>query len=102
MNGVDDLGGTHGHGKINPEQNEPLWHADWEKRVFGLFYGAFAEGAFNVDEFRYGIEMMEPAEYLKSSYYEHWLHTLEAALIRKGMITQAELDKKYNELKGTA
>ncbi len=102
MNGVHDLGGTHGHGPINPEPNEPMFHADWEKRVFALFFGTAAEGFLNVDEFRYAIERMGPADYLTSSYYEHWLHTYETILVEKGILTQAELDKKYAELKEAA
>ena len=34
-------------------------------------------GFFGVDQFRYGIEQMHPAEYLASRYYEHWVHTAE-------------------------
>jgi nitrile hydratase subunit beta len=37
---------------------------------------------------------MDPADYLRSSYYEHWLHSLETLLVEKGVISEAELDKK--------
>ncbi|HWC93877.1 MAG TPA: nitrile hydratase subunit beta, partial [Pseudolabrys sp.] len=33
MNGGQDLGGTHGHGPVMPEPNEPVFHAEWEKRA---------------------------------------------------------------------
>ena len=38
MNGAHDLGGMHGFGTIapEPEAEEPVFHAAWEKRVFGL------------------------------------------------------------------
>ena len=36
MNGGQDLGGVHGFGPVEPEQNEPVFHADWEKRAFAL------------------------------------------------------------------
>jgi nitrile hydratase len=98
MNGVHDLGGTHGHGPINPQPNEPVFHEPWEKRAFAMFFATFAGGFLNVDEFRYAIERMDPAEYLSSSYYEHWVHTYETLLTEKGVLTQAELDKKYAEL----
>ena len=44
MNGVHDLGGMHGFGRINaePESVEPVFHAEWERRVFGLFLAAGA------------------------------------------------------------
>ena len=36
MNGIHDMGGMHGLGPIAPEQNEPVWHAPWEARVYAL------------------------------------------------------------------
>jgi nitrile hydratase beta subunit len=94
MNGIHDLGGMHGIGAIAPEKDEPVFHMDWERRMFGLFIAAFAGGHYNVDEFRHAIERMPPAEYLTSSYYEHWLHSLETLLVEKGVIKKEELDAK--------
>lgn len=98
MNGIHDLGGMHGLGPIAPETNEPVFHEDWERRVFGVMIATFAGGNFNVDEFRHGIERMNPADYLGTSYYEHWLHTIEANLIEKGVITRKELDDRIARL----
>lgn len=98
MNGVHDLGGMHGMGPIDPEKGEPVFHSDWERRVFGVMIATFAGGHYNVDEFRHGIERMDPAEYLRSSYYEHWLHTIESNLLEKGLITREELERKWAEL----
>ena len=36
VNGGQDLGGTHGHGPVKPEPNEPVFHDEWEKRAFAL------------------------------------------------------------------
>ena len=55
MNGVHDLGGLDGMGPVNPDPNEPLFHAEWEKRVFGMFLPIFACGYFNLDELRHAI-----------------------------------------------
>ncbi len=30
MDGIHDMGGMHGFGKVEPEPNEPVFHADWE------------------------------------------------------------------------
>lgn len=102
MNGVHDLGGMHGFGPIRAEQNEPVFHHDWERRVFGVMMATFGGGHFNVDQFRHGIERMEPAEYLSSSYYEHWLHALETLLQEHGVVTAEELEAKWKELSGGA
>ena len=78
MNGVFDLGGTDGLGKVeNDHMSEPVFRADWEKRAFSMFAQSARAGLFNVDQFRHGIEKMDPAEYLISNYYEHWVHTVE-------------------------
>ena len=36
MNGVHDMGGMHGFGKVEPEPNEPVFHAAWEGRVLAM------------------------------------------------------------------
>ncbi len=37
-------------------------------------------GDWSIDEDRSACESMHPAKYLKTSYYEHWLHGLESLL----------------------
>lgn len=94
MNGVHDLGGTDGLGPVQVEQDEPVWHADWEKAVFAMFPTNAAKGFFGVDEFRYGIEQMPAAEYLLSPYYEHWAHTIEHYAVKAGAVDPEELEKR--------
>ena len=98
MNGIHDLGGMHGLGPIRPEPDEPVFHEDWERRMFGLFIAAFGGGHFNVDEFRHAIERMGPAHYLESSYYEHWLSAIETLLVEKGVLTQDEFAARKAQL----
>ena len=98
MNGIHDLGGMHGVGPIEVEDNEPVFHHDWEKRVFGLFFGIAVHRIFNLDELRHAIERMGAAEYLGSSYYEHWLHAFETLLVEKGAITAAEYAQRCREV----
>lgn len=95
MNGIHDLGGMHGFGAVTRERDEPVFHAAWERRVFGLFAPAFAAGLFCVDEFRHAIERMGAAAYLESSYYEHWLHAIETLALEKGMVTAEELRQAH-------
>ena len=33
MNGVHDMGGMHGFGPIEVEENEPVFHEPWEGRL---------------------------------------------------------------------
>ena len=94
MNGVHDLGGTDGLGPVPVEENEPVWHADWEKAAFSFFAASFRAGLFGVDQFRYGIEQMHPAVYLLSPYYEHWAHAVEHYGVEKGVFDPEEIERR--------
>jgi nitrile hydratase beta subunit len=94
MDGVHDMGGMHGFGPVAREENEPLFHAEWERTVYSMSRAIRVQGLINIDESRHGIERMPPAEYLASSYYERWLSSLERNLIDKGLITREELDQR--------
>jgi nitrile hydratase len=90
MNGVHDMGGMHGFGRVVVERDEPVFHAGWERRVFALASAALGAGVANVDEFRHAIERIPPARYLASSYYQRWLDAVESLLIEKGVLTRDE------------
>jgi nitrile hydratase subunit beta len=91
MNGIHDLGGMHGFGPVNPEPNEPVFRHEWEGRVFALNMASGFLGRWNIDMGRYAREQMPPAEYLATTYYEHWLYGLERLLVEKGLVTAGEL-----------
>jgi len=100
MNGIHDLGGMHGLGPVMAEQNEPVFHHAWEKRVFGMFLPIFATGTFNIDQLRHAIERMGAPTYLNTSYYEHWLFAYETLLTEKGVITHEELAARRAKIAG--
>jgi nitrile hydratase subunit beta len=98
MNGIHDMGGMHGFGRVEREDNEPVFHAAWEARVLGLSRACSARELFNIDESRHAIERMAPVDYLQSSYYERWLDRTVRLLVEKGVITRAELERRMAEL----
>ena len=91
MNGVHDMGGMDGFGKVEPELNEPMFHAEWEARVLAMVRAMGAAGAFNIDTSRFYRETLPPHVYLGSSYYRKWQLGLEGLLMDKGYITTEEL-----------
>ena len=91
MNGVHDMGGMQGLGRIEYEENELPFHAAWEGRVHGLNRAMGAWGKWNLDAWRHDIELLPPADYLRMSYYEKWLATLEQRVVRYGLVTEEEL-----------
>ena len=94
MNGVHDLGGNHGFGPVEREPNEPVFHADWEKAVLVMNLVGMIKRIFNIDEFRHGVERMGQARYLHTSYYEHWLASVETLFVEKGVVGRDELDTR--------
>ena len=84
MDGVHDMGGMHGFGKVEPEPNEPVFHAPWEGRTYAINRALGYTGIWTIDETRAGIERLPPAVYLGSSYYRKWELRLENLLVEKG------------------
>ena len=91
MNGVHDMGGMHGFGKVEPEPDEPVFHAPWEARVLALVRAMGNTGAFNIDMARYSREALPPPVYLASSYYKRWLLALESLLSQRELVAADDL-----------
>jgi nitrile hydratase len=96
MNGIHDMGGMDGFGPVVREQNEPVFHADWEGRVYALASIALRLGLINIDELRHAIERIPPERYLKSSYYERWLAAVETLVVERRVATREELIAKQD------
>ena len=97
MNGAHDLGGMHGFGPVVLEPDEPVFHAEWERRTFALTLAMGGWRRWNLDMSRHAREQMPPAEYLATSYYEHWLWGLERLVERHGFLTRAEIDRRVRQ-----
>ncbi len=91
MNGAHDMGGMHGFGPVVEEENEPVFHADWERTTFSTLIALIVTGRFAVDQLRRNIERQDPAVYLSQTYYERWLHALEAMITEAGLVSAEEV-----------
>jgi nitrile hydratase beta subunit len=94
MDGVHDLGGKQGHGPVVHPEDEPVFGSEWEKRVLPMFPAMAMAGAFNLDEFRSGMEQIPAAEYLTSRYYEHWMHSMVLHGTKAGIFDPDELERR--------
>jgi len=52
-----------------------------------------------VDELRRGIEAIPEADYLRLSYYRRWIRSITDNLLRKGVVTEAELRAALEQAK---
>jgi nitrile hydratase subunit beta len=91
MNGVHDMGGMDGFGKVEPEPNEPVFHSAWEARVMAMNRALGATGEWNIDMSRFSLESLRPDVYLASSYYRKWFLGLERRLLERDLITEDEI-----------
>jgi nitrile hydratase beta subunit len=91
MNGVHDMGGMDGFGKVEPEANEPVFHSAWEARVMAMNRALGATGEWNIDMSRFSLESLRPDVYLASSYYRKWFLGLERRLLERDLIAEDEI-----------
>jgi nitrile hydratase subunit beta len=91
MNGAQDLGGQMGHGPVTPERDEPIFHAEWEKRAMAMVVAMGPTGFWNLDTVRHARESLPPAIYLSVSYYEIWMRALAHLAIANDLATEDEL-----------
>ncbi|MBD21473.1 MAG: nitrile hydratase subunit beta [Rhodospirillaceae bacterium] len=94
MNSIHDMGGMHGFGPVKIEENEPVFHADWESRVYALVRTWYPWGRYRSwGSFRHNLEKIPPKDYLDMSYYERWFYVYEKKAIETGIVKRAELER---------
>jgi nitrile hydratase subunit beta len=94
VDGVHDLGGMEDFGPIVVEPAEPAFHAPWEGRVFAIGGILTAQGLASTNTVRHAIERMDPAHYLCSPYFEHWLTAFATLLVERGLLTTEQLEAR--------
>jgi len=95
MNGIHDMGGMQDMGPVVRDPDEKPFHEPWEGRAWGLLR---AMGSFRtkpVPNFRWELEIIPPADYLRMSYYERFIHNMVIWLRKDGLVTQPELDSGH-------
>jgi nitrile hydratase len=95
VDGIHDLGGRQGFGPVEVERDEPVFHEDWERTARGLTFATVATVPNpSTSKFRHAIERMEPAHYLSSSYYEHWVTAAATLAVESGLVARDELEHR--------
>jgi len=91
MNGVHDMGGMDGFGKVEVEPNEPPFHERWEGRVMAMSRAMGYAGAWHIDDSRFAQETLPPRIYLGASYYWRWALALHKNLVARDLVTEDEI-----------
>jgi nitrile hydratase len=91
MNGIHDMGGMEGFGKVEVEANEPPFHEKWEGRVLAMQRAMGYAGAWHIDDGRFAQETLPPRVYLAASYYWRWALGLQKNLLTRGFVSEDEI-----------
>lgn len=70
---------------------EPHGLTDFDREVDALRGVLGAKALMSVDEMRRGIEAIPDADYHRLSYYQRWIRSITDNMLRRGVITEAEL-----------
>jgi len=86
------MGGMHGMGPIQAQENEPVFHEPWEGRAYAVTRAMGAWRKWNLDASRFQSELIPPADYFRMSYYERWIVALVELMLKTRLVTRAELE----------
>lgn len=85
-----DMGGASKF-MCEPVDVEPHALTAFDREVDALRGVLGAKSVMTVDELRRAIESIPEAEYLRMSYYQRWIRAITDNLLRKGVLSEAEL-----------
>jgi nitrile hydratase len=91
MEGAQDMGGVAWSGPVQPEPNEPTFHAEWERRAFAITMAMGMPGGWNIDMSRFARENRPHEDYLAKSYYQIWLAGLERLMLERNLVASDEI-----------
>ncbi len=70
---------------------EPHALTTFDREVDALRQLLSLKGLLTVDELRRGIEAIPEETYLRLSYYQKWIRSITATLIRRGVLDEADI-----------
>jgi nitrile hydratase subunit beta len=97
MRGPHDVGGA----PAGPVDTEPHKMTFWEKQIDAMhtLLGDDKRKITLRDQNRYYIESLGHDAYSSLTYYERWTAAMALQLVKKGVLTQDEIDAKVAEIK---
>jgi len=94
--GPHDVGGQDG-GPVDLSEHDT---AHWEWQIDAMVRLALTKGLISdFAELRDGIEQLSPQDYEDLTYYERWAKSLATTLVSRGVVSDAALVKKVQEIR---
>jgi nitrile hydratase subunit beta len=99
VDGIHDMGGKQGFGRVRPLTAEPPFAEPWEGKAFALALLSIRAAGANTPAFRYALERVPPADYL-ASYYHRWLIASQIMLADSGILSAEQVAARAARLSG--
>ncbi len=96
MNTIHDMGGMHGFGPVELEPGEPVFHEEWEGRLYAINRALGPLNFWTIDMSRASMEALPPKLYVNASYYQRWLLGLERRVLDFEIIGADEMEAGHS------
>lgn len=84
-------------GPVNQNEKDTAY---WEWQIDAMIRLALDKGLItDFAELRDGIELLDPQDYERLTYFERWAKSLAYCLLSKDIVTQETLDTKISEIR---
>lgn len=97
MDGIHDLGGKQGFGRVVKDGRTAGFHDAWEIKINAITGKLVGHHVYNMDEYRHAIERMLPRRYVSASYFERVYVAVTTLCVEKGLLTREELNAATGE-----
>ncbi|MFJ4156273.1 nitrile hydratase subunit beta [Pseudomonas sp. NPDC089752] len=92
MDGIHDMGGMEGFGKLEQLRDQQPFHSAWEPLPYVVAILAKQKGWWTFDGGRHAIERMPTLEYINSPYFDRVLVGMATLAVENGLISHADLE----------
>jgi len=99
VDGIHDLGGKHGFGRVGPLTSGSPFDEPWEGTAFVIGALAARVAGGNLHAFRHAIERVPPQEYLVG-YWNRWTIGAQLMMEDSGIITDEQVRARAARLSG--
>jgi len=100
MDGIADMGGSQGWGRVRPPRpDEPVFAEAWQGRAFALTLLSIRVSGQNIDAFRHAQERLDRVAYLDDGYFGRWLNASELLLTDSAILAPGAIDARARNLR---